>query len=94
MDDAAAYRIPGRLKEINPFIAMEILEKAKQMELAGEKIIHFELGEPAGETPAAIKAAALQALGGGETGSGPAPKVISASPTPALWRSFRKGSCG
>lgn len=61
------YTIPGRLKEIYPFIAMEVLEKAKQMELAGEKIIHFEVGEPAGETPAAIKAAALQALSEGDT---------------------------
>lgn len=66
--DTAAYRIPGRIKGISPFIAMEVLEKAKQMELAGEKIIHFELGEPAGETPAKVRAAALQALSEGETG--------------------------
>ena len=61
------YKIPGRLNEISPFIAMEVMEKAKQMEQAGEKIIHFEVGEPAGETPAAIKAAALQALSDGDT---------------------------
>ncbi|MEW5786138.1 MAG: pyridoxal phosphate-dependent aminotransferase [Bacillota bacterium] len=64
---APRYRIPDRLKEISPFIAMEVLEQAKQMELAGEKVIHLEVGEPAGETPAAIKAAALQALSEGET---------------------------
>ncbi len=63
----AQYTIPERLREISPFIAMEVLEKAKQLELAGEKIIHFEVGEPAGETPEAIKAAALQSLSEGDT---------------------------
>ena len=61
------YTLPGRLAEISPFLAMEVLEKAKQMEQAGEHVIHFEVGEPAGETPAPIREAALQALGSGET---------------------------
>ena len=59
--------IPERLKEISPFLAMEVLEKAKLLEEQGEKIIHLEVGEPAGETPPAIREAALEAVRQGET---------------------------
>ncbi|HOL18492.1 MAG TPA: aminotransferase class I/II-fold pyridoxal phosphate-dependent enzyme, partial [Bacillota bacterium] len=64
---ASPYKLPGRLANISPFLAMEVLEKAKQMEQAGENVIHFEVGEPAGETPASIREAALQALHSGDT---------------------------
>jgi aspartate/methionine/tyrosine aminotransferase len=41
---------------------MEILEKAQLKELQGESVIHMEVGEPAGETPAPIKQAAIEAM--------------------------------
>lgn len=56
-----------RNSKIPPFIVMEIMERAQQMEAAGEKIVHMEVGEPEGETPAEIKEAALEALRRGDT---------------------------
>ncbi|QGP91981.1 Aspartate aminotransferase [Neomoorella glycerini] len=50
-----------------PFIVMDILEKAKEMEARGEKIIHLEIGEPDFDTPEPIKEAARRALRDGDT---------------------------
>ena len=47
---------------------MEVMEKAQQLERQGENIVHLEVGEPAGDTPAPVKEAALKALATGETG--------------------------
>ncbi|MBI5166274.1 MAG: pyridoxal phosphate-dependent aminotransferase [candidate division NC10 bacterium] len=53
--------------EIPPFIAMEVLERAQELELKGEHIIHLEVGEPDFETPACIQEAARKALKEGRT---------------------------
>ncbi len=53
--------------EIKPFLVMEVLEKAKQMESRGEHIIHLEIGEPDFKTPKPIKEAALKAIEEGDT---------------------------
>lgn len=53
---------PERIRKVKPFLAMEILEKAQQLEKQGRKIIHMEVGEPGGETPAVVREAALKAL--------------------------------
>lgn len=52
---------------IKPFIVMDVLEKAKEMERAGESIIHLEIGEPDFDTPQVIKDAAAKALAEGYT---------------------------
>ena len=52
---------------MNPFLVMEILEKASALQKQGKDIIHFEVGEPDFETPACIKEAAKQALQDGKT---------------------------
>ena len=57
----------SRSLEIPPYIVMEVLEKAQQMERAGRSIIHMEVGEPDFETPEVIRQAAVQALDRGET---------------------------
>jgi len=36
----------GRIEKITPFIVMEILEKAKELERSGRDIVHMEIGEP------------------------------------------------
>jgi (5-formylfuran-3-yl)methyl phosphate transaminase len=54
--------LPGKVCQVKPFLAMEILEKAQQKEQQGESVIHMEVGEPAGDTPAAIKEAAIDAM--------------------------------
>lgn len=59
---------PSRVLQVKPFLAMEILEEAQKLEAAGASIIHMEVGEPGGETPAAIKEAALEAIRNNDTG--------------------------
>jgi aspartate/methionine/tyrosine aminotransferase len=56
-----------RAREITPFLVMDILERAKELERAGEHIIHLEIGEPDFPTPGVVKDAACRALSGGET---------------------------
>lgn len=57
----------SRSKEINPFIVMEVLEKAQAMEKQGIDIIHLEVGEPDFEIPVCVKNAVCEALEGGRT---------------------------
>lgn len=49
------------------FIVMDVLERAQEMERAGESVIHLEVGEPDFNTPEAIKNSAIEALQRGET---------------------------
>ena len=59
--------ISKRAQDIPPFIVMDVLEKAQEMERRGEQIIHLEVGEPDFDTPACIKEACFQALKNNET---------------------------
>jgi aspartate/methionine/tyrosine aminotransferase len=59
--------VSKRAREITPFIAMDVLEKAQEMERSGEQIIHLEVGEPDFDTPECIKEAAVKALRDGKT---------------------------
>jgi (5-formylfuran-3-yl)methyl phosphate transaminase len=52
---------------MTPFIVMDVLEKAHEMERQGAKIIHMEVGEPDFDTPQCIKDAACKALYDGHT---------------------------
>jgi len=56
-----------RSLRIAPFIAMDVLERAKALEHDGADIIHMEIGEPDFETPVRIRKAAAQAIHRGET---------------------------
>lgn len=60
-------KISDCCEKISPFIVMEILERAKQMEKDGDKIIHLEIGEPNFNTPAKIIDEAKAALDRAET---------------------------
>ncbi len=59
--------ISKRCTDLKPFYVMEILERAKELEKSGRKIIHLEIGEPDFDTPACVKQAACQAMDRGET---------------------------
>ncbi len=59
--------IPGRAEALTPFIAMEVLERAQELERKGEHIIHLELGEPDFPSPACVQEAATKALAEGRT---------------------------
>jgi aspartate/methionine/tyrosine aminotransferase len=63
MKDAVADRVT----RVKPFLGRMMFEKAKALERKGEKLIHFELGEPDFDTPKHIKEAAKRALDEGLT---------------------------
>ena len=53
--------ITRKANEIKPFIVMEVLEKAAEMEKRGEHIIHLEVGEPDFDVPKCVSEAVAQA---------------------------------
>ncbi len=59
--------ISHRTQEMTPFIVMDVLEKAHEMERQGIHVIHLEVGEPDFDTPQCIKNAACRALENGHT---------------------------
>jgi aspartate/methionine/tyrosine aminotransferase len=59
--------IARRAEEIAPFIVMDVLERAREMERRGIDIIHLEVGEPDFNIPPAVKDATCQALEEGLT---------------------------
>lgn len=59
--------ISRRSRVISPFLAMELMEKAKAMESAGRDVIYLCLGEPDFPTPKAVVDATRQALDDGAT---------------------------
>ncbi|MEJ5301166.1 MAG: pyridoxal phosphate-dependent aminotransferase [Thermodesulforhabdaceae bacterium] len=56
-----------QIASIRPFIVMDVLERAQEIEREGHDVVHLEVGEPDFETPKAIKEAAIRALRNGET---------------------------
>jgi len=59
--------ITKRAKEIPPFIVMDVLERAHELEREGRDIIHLQIGEPDFSTPGCICDAAREAIERGET---------------------------
>jgi aspartate/methionine/tyrosine aminotransferase len=59
--------IARRAEEIAPFIVMDVLERAREMERQGINVIHLEVGEPDFDIPPAVKDATCQALEAGFT---------------------------
>jgi (5-formylfuran-3-yl)methyl phosphate transaminase len=60
--------LPARVCQVKPFLAMEIMEKAQKLEAEGRSIVHLEVGEPGGDTPAPIKEALVEAVRNNDTG--------------------------
>jgi len=59
--------ITQKAKDIKPFIVMDVLEKATEMESRGINIIHLEVGEPDFNIPACVSEAAVSAYSEGRT---------------------------
>jgi len=59
--------ITDRALNIPPFIVMDVLEKAHELEKKGQSIIHLEIGEPDFPTPECICSAATEAIKEGHT---------------------------
>ncbi|MBN1441784.1 MAG: pyridoxal phosphate-dependent aminotransferase [Planctomycetes bacterium] len=54
-------------ESVQPFLAMEILERAREMERAGLDIAHLELGEPGFDVPDCVRRAIEKAVQTGHT---------------------------
>ncbi|NJN25663.1 MAG: pyridoxal phosphate-dependent aminotransferase [Cyclobacteriaceae bacterium] len=60
-------KLTARAKDIAPFIVMEVLEKAQEMESQGIDVIHLEVGEPDFDVPKSVIIASNIAMMNGQT---------------------------
>lgn len=61
------WRFAARAGRIEPFLAMEVMERALALERRGRRVLHLEIGEPDFPPPAAAVEACITALREGET---------------------------
>lgn len=59
--------ISEKAQNISPFIVMEVLELASELEKQGHSIIHLEVGEPDFDVPPCVRIATEQAVNEGRT---------------------------
>ncbi len=59
--------IPERVDRMTSFIVMDVLEKAQEMERAGNDVIHLEVGEPDFGVPECVSEAICRAVRDGHT---------------------------
>ncbi|HEX2501346.1 MAG TPA: pyridoxal phosphate-dependent aminotransferase [Methylomirabilota bacterium] len=63
----AFAELAKRTEEITPFLAVEVFERAQELERQGHQVVHLEFGEPDFETPEVVREAAVRALRDGRT---------------------------
>ncbi len=61
-----------RTAEIQPFVVMDVLARARALEARGRRVIHMEIGEPDFTAPPQVVAAAVRALRRGASAYTPA----------------------
>ena len=59
--------ISRRARTIKPFMVMTVLERAMELEQQGIDVVHFEIGEPDFDTPAAVRQVACDQIHAGAT---------------------------
>ncbi len=59
--------ISSKAKEVTPFIVMDVMARAEELERQGEDVVHLEVGEPDFETPEAVKSSVIEAIRSGKT---------------------------
>ena len=59
--------ISKKAQEVKPFIVMDVMARAEELQKAGEDVIHLEVGEPDFETPEVVRRAAIEAISSGKT---------------------------
>jgi aspartate/methionine/tyrosine aminotransferase len=65
-----------RTQEIEPFLAVEVFERAQALERAGADIVHLEFGEPDFDTPPVIVEAVAKAIKDGRTRYAPSLGIL------------------
>jgi aspartate/methionine/tyrosine aminotransferase len=55
---------PSARSQVEPFLAMDVLAAAAELEAAGRRIVHMEVGQPGAPAPQKVLAAAAEALKG------------------------------
>ncbi|MCE5190364.1 MAG: pyridoxal phosphate-dependent aminotransferase [Actinomycetia bacterium] len=60
--------VSRRARAIRPFVVMDVVARAKELEASGRDIVRMEIGDPDFSTPAVIKHAAEAAMEAGDTG--------------------------
>ena len=63
----AFAELAKRTEEITPFLAVEVFERAQELERQGHEVVHLEFGEPDFETPEVVREAAVRAIREGRT---------------------------
>ncbi len=59
---------PSKRSDVPPFIVMDVMAAAAQLEAAGRRVMHMEVGQPAAPAPLAARQAAQAALAQGRIG--------------------------
>jgi aspartate/methionine/tyrosine aminotransferase len=59
---------PSARSAVEPFLAMDVMSAAADLEAAGRDIVHMEVGQPGAPAPASVLAAAAEALRHGRLG--------------------------
>jgi aspartate/methionine/tyrosine aminotransferase len=67
MSSSGFQHVAERAEAMQPFLAMEVMERAFAMERAGARVAHLEIGEPEFRAPKVVVDACVQALVAGET---------------------------
>ncbi len=67
IDRSMAGRFSQRVEEIKPFIVMELLARAQELERKGVNVVHMEIGEPDFDTPEVVRDAAMRGCKAGKT---------------------------
>ena len=69
MLEAAKHLLtPSKRSNVPPFIVMDVMAAAAQLEAKGARVLHMEVGQPAAPAPATAIAAAQAALDAGRIG--------------------------
>ncbi|MBN2401325.1 MAG: pyridoxal phosphate-dependent aminotransferase [Spirochaetes bacterium] len=59
--------VSRKAKDLKSFIVMDVMARAEELEKAGEKVIHLEVGEPDFNTPSVIQETVKKAIESGRT---------------------------
>jgi aspartate/methionine/tyrosine aminotransferase len=65
---ASRPRIAERASAVKPFIVMDVMNDAAEIERGGGSVIHMEVGQPSAATPLRIRQAAMRAMEVGSIG--------------------------